>query len=74
MKKPETPIMAVDIVAPGNYKDPMRSDLHEQWAEAIHKELRGLIGFKVREVVPRAEMLGHRLSKSSQQVVPVPSD
>ena len=60
MKKPETPIMAVDIVAPKTYKDAMSSDLHEQWAEAIRKELQGLIDFKVWEVVPRAEMMGHR--------------
>ena len=39
--------MAVDIVAPKTYKDAMSSDLHEQWAEAIRKELQGLIDFKV---------------------------
>ena len=38
----------------------MKSDLAEEWAEAIRKELQGMIDFGVWEVVPRTEMRGHR--------------
>jgi hypothetical protein len=33
----DDPVMAVDIIPPSNYKAAMKSDLAEEWAEAIRK-------------------------------------
>jgi hypothetical protein len=56
----DKPVMAADVIPPPNYKAAMKSDLAEEWAEAIRKELQGMIDFGVWEVVPRTEMRGHR--------------
>ncbi len=49
----DEPVMAVDIIPPSNYKAAMKSDLAEESAEAIRKELQGTIDLGACEVVPR---------------------